>query len=100
MDEDAMTTSMVRDRVIGWRLPLWGAIAALLLLPLIAMQFTAEVAWTASDFAAAAVLLGGAGAGIELVMRHARKPRTKAALVVAMVALAGLIWLQGAVGIL
>jgi hypothetical protein len=37
------------------------ATALILLLPLVAMQFTDEVDWGVADFAAAGVLLGGAG---------------------------------------
>src|SRR3569623_2014811 len=39
-----------------WRLAGWGAVAALLLLPAVAMQFPRDVAWTANDFAFGAVL--------------------------------------------
>ncbi|MDB5696794.1 MAG: hypothetical protein JWN21_2337, partial [Sphingomonas bacterium] len=35
----------------------WGGVATLLLIPAIAMQFTAEVNWTASDFVVMGVLL-------------------------------------------
>ena len=38
-----------------WRLTLWGGVLCLLLLPLIAMQFSKEVNWTASDFVVAAI---------------------------------------------
>jgi hypothetical protein len=43
-----------------------------LLVPLVGMQFTAEVNWSVFDFAAAAALLGGSGL---LLDRAARKPR-------------------------
>lgn len=45
--------------------------AFILLLPLLAMQITDEVAWSLADFAFAGVLLGGAGLVLELA---ARKP--------------------------
>lgn len=51
-------------RVIGW-----GGALTLLLLPLIAMQFTDEVSWTQSDFIAAGILLGATGAAMELFFR-------------------------------
>jgi len=41
--------------------------AALLLVPLVAMRFTAEVNWSAGDFIAAWVLLAGAGLAYKLV---------------------------------
>jgi len=43
-------------RIIGWSL-----VGLILLAPLVAMQFTREVAWTASDFLFAGVLLIGGG---------------------------------------
>lgn len=81
-------------RLIGW-----GLVAAVLLAPLVAMQFTREVAWTASDFLFAGVLLIGAGALIELAVRRVAN-RTGAALIAGAVVLALLlIWADGAVGI-
>ena len=84
--------------VSGWRLILWSVIAALLVLPLIAMQFTREVAWTASDFAFAAVLLGGAGAAFEVAVRLTARTGLRVAVGAAIVAIVGLIWAQAAVG--
>ncbi len=46
----------------------------LLLIPLVAMQFTNEVNWTLSDFVVAAVLLLGTGLIFEFVMRKIKKP--------------------------
>lgn len=43
----------------------------ILLLPLLAMQFTDEVAWDLADFAVAGALLFGAGLTYELVARKA-----------------------------
>jgi hypothetical protein len=44
----------------------WGAVALVLTAPLVAMQFTEDVHWTASDFGFAGALLIGGGAVIEL----------------------------------
>ena len=44
------------------------AAGLLLLLPLVAMQFTNEVNWTFSDFLVAGILLFGTGGLIELAM--------------------------------
>jgi hypothetical protein len=44
-------------------------VAFLLCIPLVAMQFTAEVNWTFSDFVFAAVVLFGAGLTFLLVAR-------------------------------
>jgi len=84
----------------AWRLARWSAIAALLLLPTIAMRFTDEVAWTASDFAFAGVLLVGAGALYEIVTLAARRPAHRMLIGAALVGVVALIWAEGAVGIL
>ena len=42
----------------------------LLLVPLIAMQYTTEVNWTVGDFLVAGVLLLGIGLAIELLLRR------------------------------
>lgn len=75
------------------------AIACLLLLPLIAMQFTTEVNWTLLDFTVAAVLLSGTAALCELVVRKVRSTRQR--ILLCAVILAGLVltWLELAVGI-
>ena len=54
------------------RLIVWAVVVALILLiPLVAMQFTSEVNWTLSDFVFAGVLLFGTGLTYELVARKA-----------------------------
>lgn len=68
---------------------------AVLLLPLIAMQFTREVAWSAGDFAVAAVLLTVSGFAF-LRLLHSRRPRW---LLGAVLVLAVYVWLELAVGI-
>lgn len=93
---------MVRAASFGgtaWRPAMWAAIAALLLLPLVAMQFTRELAWTGFDFAAAAVLLGGLGLGLEIVSRTVRGTRRRVALGGAILLLVALVAAEGAVGI-
>lgn len=82
------------------RLALWAFAAFLLLLPAVAMQITGEVNWGPEDFFAAAVLLGGAGVGIELAVRLLRSPRWRLLAIVGVVALALLVWAELAVGIL
>ena len=47
----------------------WGGAAALLALPLVAMRFTREVAWTASDFAVMGAMLFAACGAWELATR-------------------------------
>lgn len=84
----------------GWRWAMWGAVAALLVAPLVAMRFTDEVNWTAADFAAAALLLGGAAALIEVAVRTLRTPAARAAAGVAILLALGLVWGELAVQII
>jgi len=72
---------------------------ALLLLPLLAMQFTSEVNWSVVDFAAAAILLFGTVTVIELVLVKVRKPVYRLALCATVIAALVLVWLELAVGI-
>ena len=51
-----------------WRVRGWGTIAGLIALPAIAMQYTGEVNWTASDFVFAIVMLGGSAMSGVLVL--------------------------------
>jgi len=83
-----------------WRIAGWGLIISLLLLPLIAMQFTAEVNWTAFDFVAAGILLGGTGLLIELGCRFSHSGAGRAGWAVAVLTSLLLIWINLAVGII
>ena len=56
----------------GMRWVVWGGAAVLLSLPSIAMQFTSEVNWTASDFVFMGVMLGAVCIAFELALRVAR----------------------------
>lgn len=53
------------------------AVAVLLCIPLLAMQFTNEVIWTLSDFLIAGILLLGTGSVIEAVARNVKDRRAK-----------------------
>lgn len=81
------------------RIGAWGLAAALLLLPLLAMQVSSDVNWSAGDFIAAALLLGGAGLALEATLRFVHG--TKARIVVGLVVLAALplLWAELAVGL-
>jgi len=96
-------TSLARMEVgrIGrlWRVGLWGLIAALLLLPLVAMQFTTEVAWDGADFAFAGVLLVGAGALFELAARATRSLAWRLGIGAVLLLAVLIIWADAAVGI-
>lgn len=83
-----------------WRLALWGMAAGLLLLPLAAMQFTGEVAWTPSDFIVMGTLLLAAGGTCELGARLSGNIAYRAGFGVAAVAGFFLVWMNLAVGII
>ena len=76
------------------------ATAFILLLPLLAMQFTDEVVWDLADFAVAGVLLFGAGLTYELIARKAGHIAYRAAVGVAVAAALLLVWMNLAVGIM
>lgn len=77
------------------------ATAMILLVPLVAMQFTREVVWTGLDFSAAALLLAGAGlACLRTARRVARLRPWQQVLAVGAVALLGAaVWVELAVGV-
>ena len=83
-----------------WRVAAWGTAAGLVLLPLLAMQFTDEVDWTAFDFAFAATLVAGVGVTYELAVRVSASRAYRAAVGVALAAGFLMIWVNGAVGII
>ncbi|MFQ5720606.1 MAG: hypothetical protein ACE5IK_13790 [Acidobacteriota bacterium] len=89
-----------RRRVSRWRMAAWTAAVLLLLLPLIAMQFTDEVAWDAVDFVIFGALLGGVGVTFELAARQSGNVAYGAAVGVALAAAFILLWVNGAVGII
>jgi hypothetical protein len=82
-----------------WRVVLWGGIAALLVLPLVAMQFTGEVAWGPEDFAFAGILLISAGAIFELAAWKVRDLTGRLVLGAVILGAVLLIWADAAVGV-
>jgi len=78
---------------------MWGSFALLLALPLVAMRFTGEVRWGAEDFLAAAMLLAGLGAVVEVTMRRVTARKGQAMLIGVAVLSALLLWAEAAVGI-
>jgi peptidoglycan/LPS O-acetylase OafA/YrhL len=83
----------------SWRPLLWLAIAVVLLFPLVAMQVTDEVRWTATDFAAATVLLGGGALLFEVAARRLPTVRVRWIAGGAIALVVALVWAEGAVGI-
>ncbi len=83
-----------------WRIAVWAAATLILLLPLLAMQFTDEVSWSLADFVFAGALLFGAALTYELVTRMADNIAYRAAVGVALAAALILVWLSLGVGII
>jgi len=72
----------------------------LLLIPLIAMQFTDEMVWTLSDFIVAGALLFGTGLTYKLVTRRSAELSYRLAVGFALATALFLIWMNLAVGII
>lgn len=70
-----------------------------LLIPLIAMQFTDEVKWTLIDFGVAGALLLGTGLMCELVMGKVNNNKYRIAFCAMILLVLLLIWAELAVGI-
>src|SRR4051794_40137808 len=83
-----------------WRLIGWGGAAAVLALPLIAMQVTDAVKWSAIDFITMGVMLGLAGLTIELLVRMSGSIAYRLGAVLAVAAAFLLVWVNLAVGFL
>jgi len=74
--------------------------ALLLLVPLVAMQFTDQVKWNHADFAVAALLLAGTGLLYELVIKRGRNGLARALGGIVLAAVLVYVWLELAVGII
>ena len=74
-------------------------VAFLLLIPLVAVQFTNEVNWTLLDFGVATLLLLGTGLLCELVLRKVRTVNLRVTLCAALLLALAIVWIQLAVGI-
>jgi len=72
----------------------------ILLLPLLAMQFTDEVVWDLSDFIVMGGLLLGVGLAYEFVARRSEKAVYQTAVGVGLAGAFLLFWVNGAVGII
>lgn len=75
-------------------------VAIILSLPLGATLFTDGAAWGPGDFVIAAVLLGGTGLALELLVRKARSNVYRAAVGLALGAGLLLVWINLAVGVI
>jgi hypothetical protein len=83
------------------RLMYWAiAILSILMIPLVAMQFTSEVNWSLSDFIIMGIILFSIGLAYELIVRKSEKTVYRAAFGVALAGVFLLLWVNGAVGII
>ena len=76
------------------------AILEILMIPLVAMQFTSEVNWSLSDFIIMGIILFSIGLTYELIARKSKKTVYRAAFGVALAGVFLLLWVNGAVGII
>lgn len=74
-------------------------VVVILLIPMVAMQFTNEVNWTLSDFMVAGILLFGVITIIEIILRITKKQQYRTLLIIGILAVALLLWMELAVGI-
>lgn len=89
------------DILWSWfRSAMWAGAALLLVAPAVAMRFTTEVNWTASDFVFAAVLLFGSATIIDLVARASSSLAYRAGVIVTVGTVFLTVWANGAVGMI
>lgn len=75
-------------------------IATILLIPLIAMQFTNEVNWNSLDFVAMGILLTATGLLCEIVLRKVKAVKSRYILCAIILLVFCLVWAELAVGII
>lgn len=78
---------------------LFAAASILLLIPLLAMQFTQEVNWTTGDFMVAGILLYGTAIACDLTLRNIKNKNTAIVLCGVILFLLVVVWAELAVGI-
>ena len=95
-----VTGDAIKGRGSRWRMAGWSIAALLLLLPLVAMQFTAEVNWTVGDFFFAGLMIGVVGLAFELAVRMSDSWAYRAGVGCALAASFMIVWAGGAVGMI
>jgi len=75
-------------------------VAGLLMVPLVAMQFTSEVKWDETDFIVAGALLLGTGLAFELAIRKGGNTSYRAGAALAILTAFVLVWMNLAVGLI
>ena len=93
-------TAIGRRVLNPWRIVGWGAVAALLLAPLVAMQFTSEVDWDETDFIAMGFIFGSLGLTLEFMVSRSDSLAYRIASGIAILAAFLLIWTNLAVGMI
>lgn len=88
------------DSVTRYFVGLTIVVASILLIPLVAMQFTNEVNWTFSDFVAAWILLFGTGLTYKLISRRMNNFKFRSAVGTAVGTTLLVTWINLAVGII
>jgi hypothetical protein len=87
------------ERNITKRLSVWAiVVAAVLMIPLIAMRFTTEVNWTAGDFIFGAIVLFGFAAIYEVATRNIVNKNDRIAVAVAVFLVLAFVWVGAATG--
>ncbi|WP_066794071.1 hypothetical protein [Sphingomonas soli] len=84
----------------GWRIARWGAGAALLMVPAVAMRFTSEVNWGPEDFFVMGAMIALALGAYDLLARMAGNGAYKVASALAVLGAFLLVWINLAVGII
>tara|TARA_R110002111_G_scaffold206745_1_gene271040 strand:+ start:81 stop:371 length:291 start_codon:yes stop_codon:yes gene_type:complete len=75
------------------------SVVLILLIPLVAMQFSSEVNWTLMDFIIAGFLLFGTGLILDLISKKIKKKGNRIVLFIIILGLLILVWLELAVGV-
>jgi hypothetical protein len=94
------------DNSGGWRRSRWriaalaAVVALILMIPLVAMQFSDEWKWDLFDFVFAGTLLFGAGLTYELVAKKGGTAAYRVAVGLAVATALVLVWVNAAVGII
>lgn len=83
-----------------WRVIGWGGAIALILTPLVAMQFTREVNWDETDFIVATIIFGIFGGFIELAVRLSSNWYFRIGAMFAVLAGFMVVWANLAVGLI
>lgn len=95
-----MTATTQTRNINWWRVARWSAAAGLLCVPAIAMRYTSEVDWTASDFVVMGVLFAAILGAYDVLASRAPSFAYRAASVLTTLGLFLLIWINLAVGII